>query len=497
MKPMRRRREVTKALLGPAGIIFMGVYLASLILVGLAGRFARRENSMSDFYLSNRGMGLFVLFLTLYATQYSGLTLIGFAGNVYRQGYFFLVSVTFSMSIIGAYLVFAPKLHRLSKQRGYITIGDYLQDRFDSTPLVVISTILFIIALGNYILTNLKAIGYIVVASTGGQVTFAQGIIALSLIMVIYETLGGLRSVAWTDAIQGVLLLAGCALIFGAIHYQYGGLPGVADNLMATRPDFWQPPTAMQKRLWLSTLVIVFFGPSIYPHAIQRIYAAKNEQTLRRAFQIMVFMPIFTTLFMVVVGIVGASRFPGLDRDGSEQISLILLSDMAEKLPAIRMLLVLFLSAAVAAIMSTVDSALLAISSLFTQDLYRRIRPTASQSHLTQTGKIFSWAVMGLMAYLAIQLPQTLWRLTEIKLEILCQAAPAIFLGVHLKSVKTSAILSGLVVGTCIGVGLIAANIAGAAIPSKPWGIHAGVWGLAANFLTIGAVSLASRQQTG
>ena len=480
----------TTALLGPGGIVVMGIYLTSLIVVGLAGRLARREDSMADFYLGNRGIGLFVLFLTLYATQYSGLTLIGFVGNVYRTGYFFLVSVTFSMSIIGAYLIYAPKFHRLSKRHRYITPGDYLQHRFGSTALTVLATTLYIIALGNYILTNLKAIGYIVVASTGGHVTFLQGVIALSLIMVIYESLGGLRSVAWTDAIQGVLLLIGCIGIFGVINHQYGGLSAVADNLMSSRPDFWQPPNGGQKRLWLSTLVIVFFGPSIYPHAIQRIFAARDQQTLKRAFQIMVFMPLFTTFFMFVVGLVGASQFPGLDRQGSEQVALLLLNDIAERLPGIRILLVLFLSAAVAAIMSTVDSALLAISSLFTQDLYRRLRPAASQSHLTAMGKVFSWMLMGVMVYLAIRLPQTLWRLTEIKLELLCQVAPAIFLGVHLKSLRTQAVLSGLVVGTLIALALMVATLAGAPLSAKPWGIHAGVWGLAANFLTIGFVSL-------
>ncbi|MBS1259057.1 MAG: hypothetical protein MAG551_02123 [Candidatus Scalindua arabica] len=86
----------------------MGVYLASLILIGVAGRLARKENSPADFYLSGRGMGLFVLFLTLYATQYSGNTLIGMAGSSYRQGYLFLVSVIFMMSVIGAYLIYDP-----------------------------------------------------------------------------------------------------------------------------------------------------------------------------------------------------------------------------------------------------------------------------------------------------------------------------------------------------------------------------------------------------
>ena len=75
-------------------------------------------------------------------------------------------------------------------------------------------SILAILALGNYILTNLKAIGFIVTATTGGAIPFSQGIIVLSLIMVIYETLGGMRSVAWTDMVQGVLLILDVFLIF-------------------------------------------------------------------------------------------------------------------------------------------------------------------------------------------------------------------------------------------------------------------------------------------
>ena len=203
----------------------------------------------------------------------------------------------------------------------------------------------------------------------------------------------------------------------------------------------------------------------------------------------MVFMPIFTTFFMFVVGLVGAAQMPGLDRLGSEQVALFLLNDMAERLPGIRILLVLFLSAAVAAIMSTVDSALLAVSSLFTQDLYKRMRPDVSQHHLTVTGKVFSWGLMVVLVFLAIQLPQTLWRLTEIKLELLCQVAPAIFLGVHLKSLRSHAVLSGLLVGTCVALAIMFANLVGMGVATKPLGIHAGVWGLAANFLTLGIVS--------
>nr|MCS5615203.1 sodium:solute symporter family protein [Candidatus Neomarinimicrobiota bacterium] len=151
-------------LLNTGGLIFMSAYLFSLIGIGFAGRLARKENTLADFYLAGRGMGVFVLFLTLYATQYSGNTMIGFAGKAYRGGYQSLVMVIFMSSVIGAYLIYAPKLFRLAQKHGFITTGDFIQHRFKNNALTIIIVILSIIALGNYILTNLKAIGYIVVA---------------------------------------------------------------------------------------------------------------------------------------------------------------------------------------------------------------------------------------------------------------------------------------------------------------------------------------------
>ena len=479
-----------KALLSSGGIIFMALYLSSLILIGLLGRLKRKEDSLSDFYLAGRGMGFFVLFLTLYATQYSGNTIVGYAGKAYREGYTVLVSVTFMMSVIGGYLLFAPKLYRLSRKLNFITIGDYIQHRYNSRVLTVFAVTLLILALGNFILTNLKAMGHIVEASTGGTIPFVYGVVTLSLIMVIYETLGGLRSVAWTDVIQGVILLFGCALIFIAIEYQYGGLTSTAEYIMTKHPEAWAPPSWEEKRLWLSTLLIVLFGISIYPQAIQRIYSAKDERTLKRSFQFMVFMPLVTTFFIVVIGIVGSAQIPGLDRDGSEEITLILLSDIAKNVAGIEFVIILFITAAVAAIMSTIDSALLAISSLFTQDLYRLIKPASSEGHLTFMGKLFSWIIMGLMAYLAIQLPQTIWRLMEIKLEILSQVAPAILLGINIKSLRNSAVLSGLIIGTIVALGIMLADWDGIIDSDRPWGFHAGLWGLGANLITIGIVSL-------
>ena len=469
-------------LLSTGGTVFLLLYLFSLIGIGLIGRFYRKENSLADFYLAGRGMGFFVLFLTLYATQYSGNTLIGFAGRAYRNGYTALVTVTFMCSVIGAYFIFAPRLFRLSRKHKFITIGDFIQHRYQSTTLTICITILSIIALGNYIVTNLKAIGIIVEASTGGAVSFVNGIILLSLIMVIYETLGGMRSVAWTDVIQGILLLLGVVFIFVLVQVYYGGL---ISSQIKTNTDFWAPPDWSEKRLWFSTIIILFAGISVYPHAIQRIYSAKDESSLKRSLQIMVFMPFVTTLFIITVGIVGASQFPGFSGRDTEHITLLILSDLAQKNPVVSPALVLFISAAIAAIMSTVDSALLAISSLSTQDIYRRIKPQSDEKTLTYLGKVFSWVIMALAAVLAIYLPQTIWRLMEIKLELLCQISPAILIGIHLKNLDKHMILSGILSGTGVALFIIGSNMLGFQIPAKPWGIHAGVWGLLVNCLVV------------
>ena len=85
---------------GPGGLTFIGLYLCSLILIGWIGRRAKRDNSLKDFYLGGGTTGFFVLFLTLYATQYSGNTMFGFSGKAYRIGFSWLTCVHFMTAII-------------------------------------------------------------------------------------------------------------------------------------------------------------------------------------------------------------------------------------------------------------------------------------------------------------------------------------------------------------------------------------------------------------
>lgn len=475
--------------LGTGGLVFIGIYCSALLLIGWLGHRAKKENTLADFYLGGRGLGFVVLLLTLYATQYSGNTLMGFAGDAYRNGFNTLSIVMGMMSIIGAYFIYAPKLYRLAHERGYITMGDYLTDRFHLRPLTVCAVILGIIALCNYILTNMIVLGRLVEWLSADAISFSTGVIVLAVIMVAYEYLGGMRSVAWTDMMQGIILLLGVTLIFGTIFLNNDGITGMLTRLQEHKPEAMVAPTAAENREWWSRIVLFFFGISMYPHAIQRVYSAKSEKTLKRSLQFMVFLPLLTTMLMVLIGVIGAGKFPGLDKTGSDRITLLMLQDLAEvgSSGLSQGLVVLFVAAIIAATMSTIDSALLAISSLITKDIYQPLRPHLSQDQLTAFGKGASIALMAVTVWFAIQLRDstTIMALIKLKLELLCQIAPGFFLGLHWKKLRGRAVLAGLLLGTTTAVVMKQFEIL------KDTGISPGLYGLAVNFLVLFAVQAA------
>ena len=481
---------MTESLLSSTtSIIVFSLYFVILLFLGYMGKQAKKENSLADFYLAGHSMGFITLLLTMYATQYSGNSLIGFPAKAYRSGFDFFVSISFMVGIIAVFWLFAPRLQQLAQRHHYITPGDYLQQRYRSRLLVLALNIIFIITLAIYILTNLKAMGYVVETATAGNVSFAQGILFLSLIMVIYESLGGMRSVAWSDAMQGITLFLGCVIIFTVIEYHYGGMQLITEKLHTLRPEFWQAPTFNEQVSWFSLLLLIAFSISIYPHAIQRIYAAKNAQVLKKSLQWMLLMPWITTLLVFIIGLIGITQFPHLNKAESEHIMLYLINDLATLTPLMKLLMIIFIAAAIAAIMSTVDSALLSISSLIAQDFYRPLSPQTSEEKLTQLGKIFSWLVMASMALLAIYLPQTIWKITIIKLELLIQAAPAMLLGIMDNRPFAHTVLVGLFVGVTITVIFKFAGDFGLGWSAKPLGIHAGIWGVMANLAVIGILS--------
>ena len=169
----------------------MGGYLVVMLGLGWAGRISRREESLKDFYLGGSSFGVVVLFLTLFATQYSGNTLLGFAGRSYQQGLTYVVSVTFMILVVTVYLAYAPRLFRLARRFGYITPADYVFHRFGSHRLRVLAVLLLCWGLANYILEQLVAMGHGVEAISGGRIGFMQGVLMLAVVHADLRVVGG------------------------------------------------------------------------------------------------------------------------------------------------------------------------------------------------------------------------------------------------------------------------------------------------------------------
>jgi len=470
---------------------FILVYLLSLLILGWYGYRARRENTLKDFYLAGQGFGLLVLFLTLYATQYSGNTLFGYTGKTYRIGYVWIMSVHFMTAIIVCYLLFAPRLYQRAKQYGYITPVDYLNDRFGSRLLNMIAVIIMIVVVSNYLLAQLMAMGRAMqgLSSANPAQAYIFGVILLTSIMVIYGTLGGMRAVAWTDAIQGLVLMVGfCALLY-LLADQYGPLSKATQHLItsadANVADKIKPPDANRVREWISYIILVGFGAALYPQAIQRIYAARSAKTLRYSLAVMAFVPLTTAFIAVITGIYALAWLPGLEGASSDQVLTRILVGVQQGSQVGYVLVVVLFAAILAALMSTADSALLSVSSMLSKDVYGTfINPDADQQTLTRMGKLFSWALIIFLVWLAIALSDkvSLLRLLDRKFDLLIQLAPAFMLGIHWQGLKAMPVVAGLVAGVFCSLTLAFAGfdfVEG----GKIYGFHPGLFGLSINLL--------------
>ena len=468
--------------------IFICIYLSSLIIIGFFGYYARKENTLKDFYLAGNGFGLIVIFLTFYATQYSGNTLFGYSGMTYRIGYSWIMCVHFMTAIIACYLIFAPRLYKRAKRYNYITPTDYLHHRFGSNSINVIVTVIMIFVLSNYLLAQLMAMGRAMqgLSSADPNTAYQQGVILLTLIMIIYGTLGGIRAVAWTDVIQGSILIIGLIILLFIIFQQFGSISSATKVIQQTQDlSKINVPDANRIREWFSYILIVGFGSTLYPQAIQRIYAARSEKILRQGLAFMAFAPLFTALIAVIVGIYAIAYVPGLEGTASDQALTRVLSIVQKNSYLGYWLTVVLYAAVLAAMMSTADSALLSISSMLSKDIYSRfVNVNATEARLTFLGKLFSWCLIIILVWLAIYLNDkaSLLKLLDRKFDLLIQLVPAFMLSIHWRGSQALPTLIGLIMGIFISLCLAYGGF-NFVHEGKIYGFHPGLIGLTFNLL--------------
>ena len=461
---------------GHVGIASLVLYLGALVAVAEFARRSRRDLSPGDHFLAGRELGLFVLFLTLYATAYSGNSLLGYPGRAYRSGFSFISATGFMMAIIVMFHALAPKLRVIATRHRFITPGDWVRHRFGEErggrALLACIGILMALAMVNFLLAQLKAMGHVTAGMSGDRIPYWAGVVGLAGMILFYETRGGMRAVAWTDAAQGVLMVGGLAALLAWLMAETGGIEMMTREVARIRPDAVAVPDASVNANWFSTIALLGLGSVIYPQAIQRIYAARSGRVLRNAFALMTFMPLVTTFVVTLIGIAAIAQLEGLVGAQSDAVVPELLARWAQAGPGSMALAVLVFVGALAAIMSTADSCLLSLGSIVARDLLGGVDDS---ERTTRVGKWVAGLLLAAMIPLALQQDVTLWRLIELKMELLIQCVPTFLLAIHWGWMRTGPTLLGLLVGTGFSVTLTLLGY------SALLGVHVGIVGLVLN----------------
>ncbi len=402
--------------LGSAPYVMIVLYLGVLLVFGILGYRKRQGDSEEDYYLAGRSQGWVVSSLTIMATFFSSFALLGAPGMVYRDGVVFaLFSLNVPVAGVAIYLLGA-RIRRAGLDGGFLTPADMIAAHYQAPVslrlLVALVGLLYAVP---YVVMQIQA-GGIVSQQLFGRDAFETGAAVLALVTMLYIMVGGMRSVAWTDAVQGGLLVGGMLLAGICAVWVLGG-PAAFFRAVAELPPRsltvpgttgrWTPEVLFTASLFAS------LGSMIQPAQWMRFYAAKSSQVLRRS--ALIFAAVLTLCFffgVMLVGLGGQVLYPLVDAMGNysldgagrilphalvgssasefDQILVVVLKNHLPELmgPIGAVLASLVLVAIMAAAMSTADSNLHALSALVTHDIYDQfVRPQASQRERVWVGR--------------------------------------------------------------------------------------------------------------
>ena len=391
--------------LGSLPYIALGSYLVLLLALGIVG-YLKSSGSEEDYYLAGRGQGWVVSSLTIMATFFSSFALLGAPGMVYKEG---VVVALFSLNVplAGASIYFlGSRIARVGRAKRFVTPADMICEYYDSAVVLrlLVALIGFLYAIP-YVVMQIKAGGILSEQMFPGKHSFEIGATVLAGITMIYIMVGGMRSVAWTDVVQGLLLLSGMMIGGIATVYALGG-PARFGEALAKLPaaSLTVPGTTGTWGPWklLTLCLFASLGSMIQPAQWMRYYAARSTNTLRRS--ALIFALVLTSCYFfgtMLVGLGGQALYPIEMVDGKpvpaeamngdfDQVLIVVLKTHLPILlgPVGAVLAAVILVAIMAAAMSTADSNLHAISAVLTRDVYDRfVRPQAGQRERTWVGR--------------------------------------------------------------------------------------------------------------
>lgn len=365
--------------------LVLGVVAYVVVQLGLGLWVARKVRSEADFLLAGRSLGYVLATFTIFATWFGAETCIGAAGQIAEHGLGGGSADPFGYALCLLLMggLFAASLWR----RGIVTLADLLRERYSPAveqvaALIVAPTSLL------WAGAQVRAFGQVLAGSTG--LSLETGVAIAAGTVIAYTATGGLMASVVTDLVQGVALIVGLALLLLAVIDASGGLGPALASIDPARLSFQSADHGLLATL--DAWAVPVFGSLAAQELIVRVLACRSPTIARRSTLLGGAIYLVVGLIPVFVGLAGL-RFAG-DLAHPEEI-----------LPAVAASLlgpaayVLFVGALISAILSTVDSALLAASSITSQNLLRPLLQHRDDRTRLLVSRLCTLA-FGVLAYL-------------------------------------------------------------------------------------------------
>jgi SSS family solute:Na+ symporter len=386
----------------------VAAYVALFIAVGLAA--SRRVRNAADYAVARGGFGTAVVAATVLATWFGAETVLGIPAVFVKEGVGGLAADPFAAvgCLVLVALVFARPLFRLD----VITLGDFFRERFDRRTDVLLSACIAFSYLG-WIAAQLVALGVAFEVISGGAIPTPAGIVGGALIVLAYTMWGGMWSVALTDFVQAIVIVAGLAFVAWVMADEAGGAARVLDAAAAGgRLSFPWPGDLKGALALISTVSIVLLGSVPQQDVLQRVKSARDESTAVRAtllgagmYLVVACVPMF---LMTAATLIDPARVSA--RLG-EDAQLILPTLVLERTPVY--VQALFFGALLSAIFSTASGALLAPAVTIAENLVRPLLRDRGEGAALRTMRLTVLALAVAVTAMALTSRQSIYELVN------------------------------------------------------------------------------------
>lgn len=387
-------------------VIPLIVFLVIIFVIGLWSnrKLALSTNFLQDYFLGSREFGGLMLAMTMVATYGSASSFLGGPGAAYSKGFgWVLLAMTQVATGYFVLLILGKKFAIVARRYEAVTLIDFLKERYKSTTVVIISALSIIIFLFSAMAAQWIGGAYLIQSVTG--LGYVPALFIFTISVLVYVTIGGFRAVVVTDTVQGLMMVGGTLLLLIAVIIAGGGISNIFADLVTINPNLITPfgedgnlTAAYVSSYW----ILVGVGVIGLPQIAVRTMAYKNAKAMHRAILIGTIVVGVIMLGMHLIGVFARPVLPGIEV-ADQVIPLVALEVLPPWLAGV------LLAAPMAAIMSTVDSLLLLVSSTVVKDVYLNyVKPQAAEKEVKWIS-IGVTAVIGIVAFiLAISPPDLL-----------------------------------------------------------------------------------------